>query len=370
MHRLPEQVGHPPAGYQKSARLYSLVSVSPVVVRGSLGGLPLGAALRRGALVTAANWQIILVQFVAVSMFRVALAVPIIGGAFMVAVLAEAEVGTLFADGLRPAAGLVFASLLHRPAALWSFVAAVGVVAVGGGVVLCLAEAGVLGTLAAGERGAGDLQRPPLRLEAMRRTAAFSLERFLQAVGQGGRRFVVLGAWLYVGYAIIAAGAIGLMVVASDVAVRMNWSAVVPLTAVLVTAVALVGIAFLQLAHALMQAVVATDDCRISAALGRLRSFLLHDSRQVLGVFGVVLALVLLATAASVMATAGLALVAWVPFVGLAVVPLQLAAWLMRGVVFHFMDLSAWSAYQSQYRRFAEPEEAAAGVQTVRMSRA
>ena len=164
MHRLPEQVGHPAAGYQKTAALYSLVSVSPVIVRGSLGGLPLRAALRRGALVTAANWQIILVQFVAVSMFRVALAVPVIGGAFMVAVLAEAEVGTLFADGVRPAAGLVFTSLLHRPVALWSFVAAVSMVAVGGGVVLCLAEAGGLGTLAAGERGSGDLQRPPLRL--------------------------------------------------------------------------------------------------------------------------------------------------------------------------------------------------------------
>ena len=368
MHRLPEQVGHPAAGYQKTAALYSLVSISPVIVRGSLGGLPLRAALRRGALVTAANWPIILVQFVAVSMFRVALAVPVIGGAFMVAVLAEAEISTLFADGLRPAAGLVFASLLHRPAALWSFVAAVGVVAVGGGVLLCLAEAGVFGTLAAGERGAGDLQRPPLRLELMRQAAAFSIERFLQGVGQWGRRFVWLGGWLYVGYAIIAAGAIGTMAVASDLGARMNWTAIVPLTAVLVTAVALVAIAFLHLAYALLQAVVATDDCRLSAAAGRLQSFLLHDARQVLGIFGVVLALVLLATAASVMATAGLALVAWVPFVGLAVVPLQLAAWLVRGVVFHYMDLSAWSAYQSQYRRFAEPEEAAAGAQPVRMS--
>jgi hypothetical protein len=160
------------------------------------------------------------------------------------------------------------------------------------------------------------------------------------------------------------------MALAADLAVRMNWPAVVPLTAVLVTAVALVAIAGLQLAHALLQAVVATDDCRLSAALGRLQSFLLHDSRQVLGIFGVVLTLILLATAASIMATAGLALVAWVPFVGLAVVPLQLAAWLVRGVVFHYMDLSAWSAYQSQYRRFAAPEEAEAGAQPVRMSRA
>jgi hypothetical protein len=94
---------------------------------------------------------------------------------------------------------------------------------------------------------------------------------------------------------------------------------------------------------------------------------MLHDARQVLGIFGVVLALVLLATAASVLATTGLALVAWVPLVGLAVVPLQVAAWLMRGVVFHYMDLCAWSAYQSQYRRYAEPEVADADVRAVRM---
>jgi len=35
------------------------------------------------------------------------------------------------------------------------------------------------------------------------------------------------------------------------------------------------------------------------------------------------------------------------------VVPLQVAAWLVRGVVFHYMELGAWSAYQSQYRRYA-----------------
>lgn len=319
---------------------------------------------------TAANWQILLVQFVSVSIFRLALAVPVVGGAFMVAVLAEADIRQMFADGLRPAAALVFASLLDRPQALWAFIAAVGVVAVGGGVFLCLAEAGVLGTLARGERASGDLHRSPLRLDAMRGAAVFSIETFQQAVGRLGRRFVVLGAGLYVGYAAIAAGVIAAMAIAGDVAARVEWSAVVPLTAMLVTALALVAIAVLQLAHALLQAVVATDDCRLSAALGRVRVFFLHDARQVLGVFGVVFALVVLATAASVLATAGLALVAWVPFVGLAVVPLQLAAWLVRGVVFHYMDLSAWSAYQSQYRRYAEPEAADAGLHVVRMSRA
>jgi hypothetical protein len=353
-----------------TAALYSVVSVSPVVARGSLGGLPLRAALTRGALVTAANWQVILVQFVSVSMFRLALAVPVVGGAFMVAVLAEADVQALFADGVRSAAALVFASLLDRPAALWSFVAAAGVVALGGGVILCLTDAGVMGLLARGERAAGDVQRMARRLDVMRHAATFSIEHFLEAVGRLGRRFVWLGAGLYLGYGLIATGAIGLMAAAAALAARGEWSAVVPFSAVIVTAASLVAVACLQLAHALLQAIVVTDDCRLRVALGRLREFLMSDARQVLGIFGVVLALVMLATAASLLATAGLALVAWVPFVGLVVVPLQLAAWLVRGVVFHYMDLSAWSAYQSQYRRYAEPDATEPVLHAVRMSRA
>jgi hypothetical protein len=344
------------------------VSVSPVVVRGTLGGLPLRAALKRGALVTAANWPIILVQFIAVSIFRVAVAVPVVGGAFMVAVLAEADVSTLFADGFRSAGALVFTSLLHRPLALWSFLLAVAVIAVGGGVLLCLAEAGVLGTLAMGERGAGDIQRPPMRLDALRRARVFSIEIFMAAVARFGRRFVLLGAWLYVAYIVIGAVAILGLTVANDLAGRTGWSVVLPLSAMVLTGAALVAVAAVQLLHALLQGVMANDDCRLSEAVRRVRSFLVHDARQVLGVFGVILALVLLATAASVLATAGLALVAWVPFVGLAVVPLQLAAWLVRGMVFQYMDLSAWSAYQSQYRRYAEPESDDSAWRAVRVA--
>jgi len=341
------------AGYQRSAGLYSLVS--PLAIRGTLGGLPLRAALKRGALVAAANWPVVFAQFVSVSVCRLALAVPVIGGAFMVAVLAEADVRMMFADGITSATGLVITSLLHRPVALWSFVAAMGVVAVGSGVVSWLTQAGVMGTLDRGERAAGDIQKPPLRFEVVGRAGAFSLETFMGAVSRLGRRYVLVGAWLYAGYAIVGAAAIGSLVLAARLAERAGWSLVLPASAVAVTAVALVMVATLQLAHALLQVIMATDDCRLSSAVKRLRLFLLHDARQVLGIFSVVLGLVLLATAASLLATAGLALVAWVPFVGLAVVPLQLAAWLVRGVVFHYMDLSAWSAYQSQYRRYAEP---------------
>ena len=48
----------------------------------------------------------------------------------------------------------------------------------------------------------------------------------------------------------------------------------------------------------------------------------------------------MIATAASILATAGLGLIAWVPLVGLAVLPLQAAAWLLRGIVFEYLALA------------------------------
>jgi hypothetical protein len=329
--------------------------------------LPLRAALKRGALVTAANWPVVIIQFIVVSIARVALAVPIVGGAFMVAVLSNADVSSIFAGGLRSAAGIVIASLLHRPAALWSFVSALCLVAAGSGVISWLAQAGVMGVLTTGEGAAGEIHRPPLRMDAMRRTNAFSIEAFLAAVRKFGRRFVLLGAWLYVAYAILAAMAVATLLLAMRLAERDGWSILLPFSAALVTAVGLIAIGALQLVQALLQTIMATDDCRLSVSVARLRLFLLHDARQVLGIFGVVLLLILLATAAWVLATTGLALIAWVPIVGLAVLPLQLAAWLVRGLVFHYMDLSAWSAYQSQYRRYSQPEAAEVEMPAVRM---
>jgi len=80
--------------------------------------------------------------------------------------------------------------------------------------------------------------------------------------------------------------------------------------------------------------------------------FIRGSLREVVGIFGVVLLLVAITTGASILATAGLGLIAVVPFVGLAMVPLQLAAWLLRGVAFEFLALTALGAYLTQYRYY------------------
>src|SRR5207248_4542035 len=103
--------------------------------------------------------------------------------------------------------------------------------------------------------------------------------------------------------------------------------------------------------------IVISDDCGLRTAASRLWSFLIEDARQVVGILAVVGALFVLAAAASILVAAGLALVAWVPVVGLIVVPLQAAAWVVRGLIFQFMGLSALAAYQAQYRRFAAADD-------------
>jgi len=119
------------------------------------------------------------------------------------------------------------------------------------------------------------------------------------------------------------------------------------------TAVGVVTIALVNLVYDLLQVIIVTDDCSVGTAAARLRTFIIKDSRQVIGIFAVMGGLVVIATAAALFAAAGVAVIAWLPFVSLIVVPLQTAAWLARGLVFQFMELSALAAYQTQYRRFS-----------------
>ena len=65
--------------------------------------------------------------------------------------------------------------------------------------------------------------------------------------------------------------------------------------------------------------------------------------------FVVVVALVVAATFASALAWSGVGLIAFVPLVGLAVFPLQLAALLVRGLVFEYLGLTALGAYVTLY---------------------
>lgn len=317
--------------------------------------LPLRAALKRGALIAAANWPVIVVDFVVESLYKLALAVPIVGGGLMVAVLIGDDVRTFFAESLRSGADLVLSALGSAPIALAAYLAAVAVVAAGGGLVMFVVKTGTLAILVDAERAAGDLQHDPVHLAALHRIGRFATGRVIDAARHFGRRAAWLAAWLGVAYAAILGAYIFSITNAYTLTAAINWTPAWPLLVLAATSVCVVSIAVVNVAYDLVRVIIVTDDCSILAAMRRLRSFVIEDARQVLGIFGVVGSLLLLAMAASLLVTAGLTFVAWVPIVSLIVLPLQVAAWLVRGLVFQFVGLTALSAYQTQYRRFALP---------------
>jgi hypothetical protein len=114
----------------------------------------------------------------------------------------------------------------------------------------------------------------------------------------------------------------------------------------------IVWITLVNFLYLITQIVMAVDDVGLRTALRSVVRFLRSSVREIAGIFGVVLLLVLLATAASILATAGLGLIGFVPIVAVAVMPLQIAAWLVRGFVFQYLALTALGAYLTQYRHY------------------
>jgi len=88
--------------------------------------------------------------------------------------------------------------------------------------------------------------------------------------------------------------------------------------------------------------------------------FVRAERKMVGGVFLVILAMVVLATGASFVATASLGVITFVPFLGpflgLAVLPLQILAWLLHEIVFQYIGLAAVGAYVKLYREFSAVE--------------
>ena len=108
-------------------------------------------------------------------------------------------------------------------------------------------------------------------------------------------------------------------------------------------------ITFVNLLYLLMQIAIAVDGGGVTEAPLAGRAFHPRRIPRTGGVFAVVLALVVAATLASALAWSGVGLIAFVPLVGLAVFPLQLAALLVRGLVFEYLGLTALDAYVTLY---------------------
>jgi len=325
--------------------------------------LPLRAAITRGALITLANWPTVLIDFAAESIYKLALAVPVIGGAFMVALLMGADIQTLLADGVLIAADRMLGLLREAPIALLAFLAAVSVVAFGGAILMFIVKAGTLTVLVEGERNAGEIQRPPIRLSALRTASAYSVDSVLRGARRFQGRAARLAAWLGAVYVLVGSAYVVVVTYGVQWAAASRWASVWPLLVLMATSVFVVSLVAANLIFDLMRVVIVNDDCGVREAARRVRRFLLADARQVLGIFGTMFLVLRAAEAASIVATAGLTVVAWAPLAGIIVLPLQLAFWIVRGLFFQCAGLATLSAYQTQYRRFTSPKPMAVRAQ-------
>ncbi len=319
-----------------------------------LVSVPLKSTLKRGALVAAANWPVVVIQAVADSLFKALIAMPLVGGVFLVAIAVGAEPGALMSLGWRELIGTIVGSLTSRPFMLAAFLLALAIVGAGGSLFVFLVKGGTIATLVRAERMAGDIEHPPLGLDVVTGASAFSVEGFVDASRGLWPRFVRLGGILLAVYAGSALAYLAILVARRSAG---GWAVAALTTSGFVAWITLVNFAYL-----LMQIVIVADDCSVAAAWSRTAVFVRRRRRDVAAVFLVVLALVVFATGASLLATAALGLISFVPLLGLAVLSLQLVAWLFRGLVFQFIGLASVGAYVNLYRGLAESAPAEAGL--------
>jgi hypothetical protein len=305
----------------------------------------ISVTMKRGALIAAANWQVVVVQFVAEMAFQGLLMVPVVGAMFLVALIVGSDASALLGVTLRELLAVVVSALDAHPGALAAYVIGLLVVVVGGSLLMFVIKSGTVAILVDAERHAVPIEQPPLRLDRVRSASLFSVERFLAGVDRYARRFVRLGIALLVVYAVAGgaylAGVIGLYRWTSAAGVPLAGSA----AAAVASVVLMLGITLVNLFYLLTQIVVVARECSVRTAMREAIRLVGAQRRLVGGLFVVMLVLVVLATAASILATAAVGFIGFVPIVGLMVLPLQLLAWLTRGLLFQFLGLAALGAY-------------------------
>ncbi len=306
----------------------------------------LKSLLKRGALLTAANWPIVLTQFVADSLLKFLLGVPIVGGFVLLVLVVGQELPET--ESLRDVALAIFGALAAHPAGFTGFLTSLTIALSGGSALTFIVKAGALAVLVKAHDRAGDFEAEPLRWHQLRQAYAATPEEFLAGCRKLWRRFVRLGFLLLAIYALALLSYAFVVVEGRSLAAdsMAGW----PLVAGLASAVLVSALSLANLVYLLIQMVIAADDVGIRTAVGRVGRYLRREGRAVAAVFLVVLALVIVGTVASIVTAGALGLISFVPLVGFAVVPLQALAWLVRGLIFQFIAFAALGSYLTLYR--------------------
>ena len=308
--------------------------------------------LKRGALLAAANWQTVAIQFVAETTFQVLLAVPIVGAAVLVAVLLGGDLSELLQGSLRHIFTTIASTLMSEPFALIAFVTAFVVVLLGGSVLMFAVKGGTVDVLVAANAEAGSIEHHPLTVDLLRHASRFTLTRFTNGCARLFRHYLRLGIGLILVY-LLSTGSYLVFVVygyraAEGRALFIGWTFVAALSAAALVA----WLTVVNLFYLLLQIAMAVEGVGIKEAARATRRFIRSEFRELVGVFLVVVALVIAATLASALAWSGVGLIAFVPLVGLAVFPLQLAALMLRGLAFEYLGLTALGAYLTLYQGY------------------
>ena len=269
-------------------------------------------AVKRGALIAAANWPVTLVQASVDSLFKLLLAAPVVGGVFLVALAVGSEPRSLLTLEWREMAATIVSSLMTQPLVLTAFLLSVASVAIGGSLVVFLAKAGTVATLMRSEWEAGAIEEPPLQVSLVAEASRCSVDFYLQSARAFFPRYARLGCTLIAVY--LASGVTYLTLMVNRVG-GDSWGVTALATVTFVAWITVVNLVYL-----LMQIAIVADDSSV--------------------------------------AFAALCLVAFVPFVGLAALPLQLVAWMLRALVFQYLGLTAVGAFLRLYRMYAAVEAA------------
>ena len=327
--------------------------------------------LKRGALLAVANWQAVAIQFLAESTFQVLLAVPILGAAILVAVAVGADLGDLLQGGLRDIVANITRALTSEPIALASFLLAFAIALAAGSALMCLVKGGTLDVLLAANESAGPIESEPITFESVHSAAQFNLPRFMSGCVRLFRSYLGLGLVLICVYAISGAVYLACVVygyrASEGVVSVIGWTMIAAVATILL----ILWITLVNLVYLLLQIAVAADNVGLSDAFRAVGRFVRAEVSVLSRMFLIILGLVVGATLVSALAWSGVGLIAFVPVVGLAVVPLQLVALILRGLAFEYIGLAAAGAYLTLYRRVPRSVErqdtgvmaAAAGAQ-------
>jgi hypothetical protein len=315
--------------------------------------------MRRGALVSAANWPVVLVQFVAQSLFTLLL-VAFASASAVVLRLVVRDTGGLAERDLRGLIEAAFWALRDQPVALGLFFFACAVVILGGSGFTFVIKAGTTSVLAEANRRLGT-DRVVGRETPFRRAHYSSVDNLIAGMLRFGPRFLRLGGLLVAGYAVTFA-VYGLAIIGggrwlSDVHVPLGWPLVAVLTSGLV-----VWITVMNLVYQLAQMVVTVRDVGVRESLAEVWAFLYVRCPEVLVVFAITFAATILTSFVAIVGMALLGFIWFVPFIGLAVVPLQVVAWFVRDLIFQYVGQAATVCYASLYRPVSANDAVASRV--------